>query len=788
MLEELNGGVKVNIIGKSIIRKDAFEKVTGRAKYTGDDLTGPSLHARMVTSPYAHAKIISIDVSKAKEIPGVRAILLGNHDLPLTGEEIRDRPPLAVDKVRYHGEPVALVVADTYFIAKKGADAILVQYELLPVVNSPTDALKVDAPLLHENLASYEKLGTAYPVPNSNISNVTKIRKGNMEHGWSMSEVVVEGVYRFSPSDHAAMETRSATAEIDPEGYIHITTSSQAPFMVKKLLSIYFQIDIGKIVIETPFVGGGYGGKAPVQWEILAYFASSAVGGRRVKIAYTREEDLLTAPCHVGLEAKVKLGSTSDGIIKATEILYLFDGGAYSDKAIDVSRAGGVDCTGPYNIEHIWCDSLCIYTNHPYGSPFRGFGHSEVLFAFERTMDMLADKLGMDRFELRKKNAILPGHTTPTQVLLNKSNVGNLPACIERLKDIIDWEQGQIQEIDERTVRVKGIACSWKTSTIDPDASSGVILTFNPDGSVNLISGVVEIGTGTKTILAQMLAQRLKIGIDRVHVRMKIQTQTTPEHWKTVASRGTFMAGRALMEAADDVIRQIKDIAACVLRVPTEDLEVAYERVFLRDDPKVGLHLKEVVYGYKFPNGNSIGGQIIGLGNYIQRRITSLDPETGAGRPGPEWTVAAHAVEVEYDKRDFTYKLIRAVTVVDIGAVLNHMTARGQVMGAMSMGLAFTGRETFVFDELGRVLNPQLRTYRPIHYGENPTYHVDFVTTPQIDAAYGARGVGEHGLLGMPAALANSLSIAAGVELNELPLTPELIWESKGMGDLIYKK
>ena len=170
----------------------------------------------------------------------------------------------------------------------------------------------------------------------------------------------------------------------------------------------------------------------------------------------------------------------------------------------------------------------------------------------------------------------------------------------------------------------------------------------------------------------------------------------------------------------------------------------------------------------------------MGHGNYILRRMTGLDPETGAGQPGPEWTVAAHAVEVEYDKRDFTYKLIQAVTVVDIGTVLNHMTARGQVMGAMSMGLAFAGRETFVFDDLGRVLNPQLRTYRPIHYGENPRYKVDFVTTPQIDAPYGARGVGEHGLLGIPAALANCLSIAAGVELNQLPLTPELIWRCKG--------
>lgn len=770
----------MNIIGKSVIRKEAFDKVTGRAKYTADELSGPSLHARIVTSPYGHARILSIDDSLAREIPGVRAIIVGSHDFPLTGEEIRDRPPLAVDKVRYYGEPVALVVADRYEIAKKAADLIEVKYELLPVINSPTQALKEDAPILHPNLMSYEKLGTAYPIAHSNISNVTKIRKGNIENGWSQSEVSVEATYGFSPSSHSAMETRAATAEIKPDGYVHITTSSQAPFMVKRLMGIYFGIDIGKIIVETPLVGGAYGGKAPIQWEVLAYLASRAVGGRRVKIVYTREEDLTTAPCHVGLEALVKIGCTMEGMITAAEMVYWFDGGAYSDKAIDVSRAGGVDCIGPYNIDNVWCDSLCVYTNHPYGTPFRGFGHSEVLFAFERTMDMLAKKIGMDPLEFRKRNSILPGDTTPTQVVLNKNTVGYLPPCIDRLKDLLDWDQGEITEVDDRRIRVKGIACSWKTSTIDTDASSGVIITFNSDGSMNLMSGVVEIGTGTKTILAQILAERMKMDVDQIHVKMDVHTQTTPEHWKTVASRGVFMAGRAVLEAAEDVIRQIKDVAACVLRTSTEDLEVAFGRVFLKDEPEVGLMLKDVVYGYKFPNGNSIGGQIVGYGNYILRRMTYLDPETGAGQPGPEWTVAAHGVEVEYDKRDFTYKLVRAATVVDIGVVLNHKAALGQVMGAMSMGLAFAGRETFVFDELGRVMNPQLRTYRPIHYGENPRYLVDFVINPVENAPYGSRGVGEHGLLGMPAALANALSIAAGVELNELPLTPELIWRTKG--------
>jgi CO/xanthine dehydrogenase Mo-binding subunit len=771
----------LEVIGKSVIRKEASDKVTGRARYTHDFHSTSMLSVKMVISPYGHAKIIEIDINDAKKVPGVRAIIAGEH-FPLVGESIRDRPPIAVEKVRYHGEPVALVVADTPGQAKQAADLIHVKYELLPVVNSPTDAFQKGAPLVHPDLGNYQKEQDLYPVPGTNIATHIKVRKGDMEKGWAESETTVEASFSFAPSDHVAMETRCATAEILPDGNIHITTSSQAPFMVKQLIASYFKEDIGKIVVDTPLVGGAYGGKASVQLEILAYLASKAVGGKPVKILNTREEDIITSPCHIGLDATVKFGASSDGMIKVAQIQYLWDGGAYSDKATDLTRAGAADCTGPYNIKNLWCDSYCMYTNHPYPAPFRGFSHSELSFAIERTLDLLAEKLRMDPLELRRRNAILPGHTTPTKVRLNKSNVGNLPKCIDRLKELIKWDEGQVVKVNGYLIRVKGICCSWKTSTIDSNAPSGVILTFNRDGSINLMSGVIEIGTGTKTVLAQILAERLKMDVDQIHVRMEVDTQTTPEHWKTVASRATFMNGKAVLEAADDIIRQLKEVASCVLRAPKEDLEVADSRVFLRDDPSIGLHFKEVGYGYQYPNGNAIGGQIIGKGNYILRRMTRLDPETGEGQPGPEWTVGAYGVEVEFDRRDYTYRLLKAASVIDIGTVLNEKAAKGQVMGAMSIGLAFAGRETFYFDELGRVLNPQLRTYRPLRYGENPDYLVDFILTPQLDSPYGARGVGEHGLLGMPGALGNALSTASGVSLHHLPLIPELIWRTKGDG------
>lgn len=765
-------------IGKSVYRKEALEKVTGGAKYTDDYKSSQMLHGKLVTSSYAHAKLKSINTAHAWKVAGVRAILLGQ-PFPLTGEEINDRPPIAFDRVRYHGEPVAVVVADSPVQAKKAADLIEVIYEPLPVVHSPKEALQPGATLIHEHLGTYEKINHVYPEENTNIADRTKIRKGDIGKGWQNSDVTIDASFSFSPSDHIAMETRCVTAEIRKDGFIVFSSATQSPFMIKKLMSDYFKLEEGKIIVNTPLVGGGYGGKVAVQLEIIAYMATLAVGGKPVKLFNSREEDMITSPVHIGLDANIKLGATKDGKLTVAEILYMFDTGAYSDKGATISRAAAVTCTGPYHIEHIWCDSLCVYTNHPYATAYRGFSHSELLFVFERAMDMLAEKLGMDPLELRKKNAIMPGHTTPTQSLLNSSTVGNLPECIEQLKKLMEWEKGSIIQMSERKIRVKGICCIWKTSTIDTEASSGVNLFFNEDGSINIISGIVEIGTGTKTILAQLLAEKLKMDIHKIHVKMEIDTQTTPEHWKTVASRGTFMAGRALLKAADDVIQQLKDIASRVLLCSPDDLEVANEMVYVRDEPETFLHVKDICYGYKFQNGYGIGGQIIGKGYYKLRHLTHIDHETGVGKPGPEYTVGAQGVEVEFDTRDYTYKILKAYAVIDVGKVLNNKAAEGQVMGAMSMGLNFGSSETFKFNTAGQVMNPRLRTYTPFRYGDHPKYYVHFLETPHHDGPYGARGVGEHGLIGMPAALANSLSTATGVALNKLPLTPELIWKEK---------
>lgn len=774
---------KTAVIGTSIQRKEAWDKVTGIAKYNGDYIVPGILHAKLVTSPYAHAKIKSIDTSEAIKAPGVQAVITGRDYPILCGVMLEDRPPLAIDKVLYFGEPVALVVGNSERETMSAVKLVKVEYEPLPVINSPSGALKCDAPILHENLGEYKHAANdVYPEPNTNIAHRIKIRKGDMTKGWSESDFVIEASYTLPKSDHIAMETRNARAEIHPDGQVIISSSTQAPFSVKSLISQYFGLEEGKVIVKTPLVGGGFGGKAPVQLEVLAYMASKSVGGKIVKIANSREEDIVTSPCRLGLEATIKLGASKEGFLKAVEMTYLVDTGAYTDIGPRLAKAIAVGCTGPYCIENVWCDSLCVYTNHPYATSFRGFGHISYTFCIERTLDKLAFTLGIDPLELRIKNAIVPGNTTPTQVKTTLSNLGSLTACLEKLGDSMNWKEGMRIDIGNNKVRAKGLSCFWKTSNSPTDSVSGIFLTFNTDGSINLNSGVVECGPGMLTTLAQILAEKMKMDIDKIHVKLEVDTQVSPEHWKTVASMTTYMAGRATLRAAEDLIKQLKSLAALAMRCPPEDLLVAEEKVFLKQDPSTYISFKDLVHGFKYPNGNAVEGQILGRGSFIMSHLTYLDKESGKGNPGPAWAVGAQAVEVEFDTKDFTYRLIKAATVIDAGKVINPKTARGLITGGMCMGLGLGSREAFSYDTEGRVLTTSLRTYKVMHIGEEPEYIVDFIETPQIDAPYGARGIAEHGILGMPAALVNALSSAAQVDLNQLPLTPEYIWKTKTGG------
>lgn len=770
-------------MNKSIQRKEAWDKVTGKAQYTDDLPATGVLFARLLTSTYAHAKIKRIDITKALQVKGVKSVLTGEQYTELFGPLVLDRPALARNVVRYAGEPVALVVAQEESAAELAVRMIEAEYEPLPAVLTPSQALADGAVLVHQQSNGYKKIQEdIYPEAGTNIAARYQVKKGAAAEAFDRCDVVVRQKFFLPPSDHLAMEVRTAQAEISSDGNVLITASSQAPYVVRKQISEAFLIEAGKIQVKVPFLGGAFGGKAPVFLEILAFMASQSVGGKPVRLTIPRELDMACAPCRIGMEADIKIGADRQGKIQAAEITYWLDCGAYTDIAPYMTKAAAVDCTGPYHIENLLCEAFCVYTNHTYATSYRGFAHESYTFCVERVMDMAARKCGMDPLEFRIKNAIHPGSRTPTQVLCTDSITGNLTECLNKVKVLSEWDGSDAVPIKENTVRAKGVACLWKTENPPTNAVSGALITFNSDGSVNLNTGVVEMGAGGQTHLAQILAERLRIDPEMVHVVMDVDTRISPEHWKTVASMTEYMAGHAVLRAANDLICQLRMNGAEAFGCAAEEVEVAGGRVFSRKNPEQFIAFKDIVQGYQSKTGESIGEPVLGRGGFMLKGLSMLDPETGKGKTGPAWTLGAQVVEVEADLKTCSYRIISASTVMDVGKVINPELMRSVVAGGMAMGISMSSRESLIYDSQGISEAPNLRTYKLLHIGQEPDYRVEFVETPEEKSPYGVRSYAEHGIIGMPAALGNALSAAFGKDFSSLPLTPEHIWQKMKEG------
>jgi CO/xanthine dehydrogenase Mo-binding subunit len=765
-------------LGTSPVRTDAPGKVRGALRFTDDRIRPGTLHTAVLFSPQAHAEIKKIDTAAAAAAPGVRGVFTGA-DWPdiLIGLYMGDKPPLARGKVRHHGEPVVAVVADDEASALNALRFLKVDYAPLPAVGSPRDAVAPGAPILHPDLASYARIPGIFPEPGTNVANRTKIRKGDVVRAFAEAEVVVEGEFSFPPGDHVAMEPRVAIAEYGLDGRLEIDSTTQSPFEVRNLLARALGLHERQITVRAAPIGGGFGGKAGILLEPLASLLAMRFPGRPVRLANTREADMLSSPGRPGLQARVRLAARADGTLLGADIEFLFDSGGYADYAVNVSRAAAISCTGPYNIPHVKADSLCVYTHHPFAAAFRGFGHIEMSYATERAMDLLAERLQMDPADLRRKNAIRRGDLTPTGAPMD-DNTGDLPACLAKVRERLEWDSKPRRVVmPDGKIRAKGISCFWKAPAIPTFTDAGAVLYFAEDGSATLSTGVIEIGQGAHEGLRMLVAEALQTNLARVRVTRNVDTDLSPHDWATAASRSLFMAGRAALDAVADAIAQIKRVAAAPLRCAEADLEVAGGRVFLRDDPGQGLPLAQVVLGYVYPNGNAIGGPVIGRGWYITPELTHMDPATGAGKPWLEWTLGAEGVEVEIDPADGHCRVLKAACTMDVGKVVHPALARGQAVGAMGMGIGYSLCEGYVFNARETVQNGSLRDYKILRYGEDPEYLVDFIETPQSDGPYGLRGLGEQGIVGMPGCLSQAVSLAIGAQLTELPMTPETIWK-----------
>ncbi len=567
--------VKYSYVGKDVPRLDAIEKVTGTALYTGDLRFPGMLHTKLLKSPYAHAKIKKIDTSEAEKLLGVRAILTGEDAPYRFGIYMSDKTILATDKVRHVGEPVVAVAADTEEIAEQAVELIKVEYEELPRTFDVRKAMEEGSPLVHENLGEYKHAPFIYPKPGKNIANHFKLRKGDAERGFREADVVIENEFYQPQVQNVQMETHTSIGQWLPNGQINVWTSAQSPFAVRHLLSVGLQVPLHRINVVVPYIGGGFGGKAGLHWEPLVVLLSKKAGGRPVKLVMTREEQFYTTAVRQGFYGRIKTGVKRDGKITAMEILYLWDAGAYADYGVNITRAAGYSCTGPYEIPNIKCDSITVYTNHPYGTAYRGFGHPEFHFATERQMDLAARAIGMDPAEFRLKNAAVPGRITATGEKL-REDAGRVDQCIKAVADAIGWGKKEPKQVGGKLMG-KGIAALWKAPAMPSFTSSSIILKLNEDGSVTLSISSTEMGQGTPTVLAQMVAEELQMPIEKVKVVTKRETDFGPYTWQTVASRGLFMEGNATLDAARKLKEQVKTTAAELLGVSKEELEVAEE-------------------------------------------------------------------------------------------------------------------------------------------------------------------------------------------------------------------
>ncbi len=764
-------------VGISVPRNDALEKVTGGARYAGDLKFPGMLYVKLLRSEYAHARIVRVDVGKVQNLPGVKAIVTGKEFPYRMGLYLRDRTPYAVDKVRYYGEPVAGVAAESLEIAEEALKLIEVEYEELPPVLDLLEAIKPASTLVHPDLREYQHVAAVFPVPDTNISNHFRIRKGNVERGFAEADLIVEDEYFVPHIQHSPIEPHAAIALYDRQGKLTIWASSQSPFAMRNILSQSLNWPMNKVRVISPHVGGGFGGKAGLNVEAALVPLAIKCRNHPVKLVCTREEEFRDTFVRQGMFCRLKTGVKEDGRLIAQEFEMYWDGGAYTEYGVNVTRAAGYSSSGVYDIPNMKTDSYCVYTNKPVGGPLRGFGHGENHWAMEQHIDQIAHRLGMDPVALRRINLHRDGSTNATGEVLCNPGIGQ---CLERAAELIGWQDVTgpgATTPDVKTIRAKGIACMTKAPAMPNDAASSAVVKLNDDGTVSLSIGAQELGQGAFTVLAQILANELGVRYEDVRIQ-PIDTDYSAYEWQTVASRITYSCGRAVIAAAGDARRQILDHGSKYFGVPVENVELSESKVFVKDDPGKSVPISTLSLSVTLPDFSGYGGPVIGRGTFIPEGITAMDPETGQShKPVANWTYGAQAVEIELNLETGRIRIIKVSAVYDAGKVINPITAATQVEGGVIQGISIGLLEEMKFDNEGRLLNPSYVDYKIVTAADIPDeLLIDFVEVPQEDGPYGARGIGEHVMVPTPPAIANALYHAAGIRMRTLPMTSEKVY------------
>jgi len=766
-------------VGHSFERSDGYQKVTGAAQYIADIKLPRMLYAQVLRPKHAHAYIKSFDTREAEKSEGVYRVVTGrNCNIYFGACGFFDQTPMAVDKVRHGGEPVAVVIADTLRHAKKALSKIAVDYEPLPVLLDPMEAAHNRSVLIHEALEQYRHLPSYFPEPGTNIFHHYRLRKGRMEKGLKEADVIVEGEFEIPLSAHSALEPHGVICRWEGGKQVEIWASSQAPFILQQVVADMFDIPHAGVRVHVPYLGGGFGGKSDVTIEPMIAYAARSVPGYAVRFVCSRKEVMTSTVLGRGMKARARLGARKDGTFTAFKAELYFSDGAFGDTATNIVTVAGHNCVGPYAIDNCHVDAYGVYTNTPPVGAYRGYGHPEGCFISERLVDMMAVKLSIRPFELRRKNFLCEGKKNSLGETIRDHN-GNLFKCLDHVEREIF--SGPKPTEDDNYLYGRGGASMMKSPKGSPNASSCCQLKFCADGSVHVNLGGVEMGQGARQTMGQIAAEALQIPLERVAVFREVDTQHSPWEWQTVASMFTYRGGNAVIKAARQAIRILKENASKVLKVEIEALDYDGENVYLKTDPDTKVAVKELVRGYMYENGLTVGQVAETTAGDRLPGYVEPDPKFGMGHAGGTWTFGCQGCQLRVEKKSGRVIVDKFVSSFDVGKVISPQMIRGQIVGGVVMGIGQTLKEKVTFAEDGKMSNASWVKYKMPRIGDVPVKQgVICVETPEIRGPYGARCIAEHPMVAVSPTILNALYDATGHDFLHVPVRPGDIMEVIG--------
>ncbi len=731
---------QLKYVGRSVPRVDGIEKVTGKAKFVGDLMVPGMLHAKILRSPYPHARILSIDSSKAEALPGVAAVLTAT-DLCDLVPTYNGRPVIAINKVRYVGEPMAAVAATDLATAEEAASLIDVQYEELPAVIGIDAARAKGTTLVHDD----------HP---NNLCSHERVERGDVKEGFARADLVVEDRFTFPMVYHYALEPHSVIAHWSEEE-VTVWSSAQHPFQVRNDIAKVFRISPSQVRLVISYLGGGFGSKSYTKFEPLAV-ALARKARAPVRVSNSVSDSMITVRRHAA-QVRVKTGFKQDGTLMAREAEIYLDTGAYDDNGPQVTIRAATRVLGPYRIPHVLTDAYSVYTNSGSAGSFRAIGAPQVIFAGESQIDIAAARLGIDPAELRLKNLLKKGQELRPGL---KGIDANLSSGLKKLVNASLWKKSA-----NKNGAPVGLACAVTNAGATP--VSVAMVRMQSDGVLNILAGSTEMGQGVRTVLAQIAAEELTVPLDQIRI-LGADTKVTPYDSSTGSSRSTTCMGNAVQAAARDLKKQLVKIAA-------DAFHVSPSHVKLEDGALVcaeaRLSFKELLE-QRF--GKGAGGELIGRGE--------TGPDITDNQLPVFWEVGMGMVELDIDQETGQVRVKRLISVADVGTAIHPEGCVGQEEGAAMMGIGHTLFEQMVYDGNGQLLNPNLVDYRVPRFGDVPEeFHTVLLENHDGPGPYGVRGMGEGGLLSVAPSVTNALARATGVRIRDLPLTPERVWRELKM-------